>query len=227
MHDCSQDGVANETKRSDNWYYRDAISAGVRSILERRPKERRLPGWCGTDISISTETPAKRNRWGHRDSIMILVAYRHGFRAAELVDLRWDQRLRQRYPACRSFRQRASSAFGEAEAVTGFARQLANPLKLRTTGNGCSPFDLSEQVREEAPCHSSKAIRPSRDPRRPVLDAKRRSGCSTVFGTLILGTTCGYSNASNAIRWFGATEASRQTPVFKRRGDATERSALA
>jgi integrase len=34
---------------------------------------------------------AKRNRWGHRDSTMILVAYRHGLRASELVDLRWDQ----------------------------------------------------------------------------------------------------------------------------------------
>jgi integrase len=34
---------------------------------------------------------ATRNRWGHRDSTMVLVAYRHGLRAAELVDLRWDQ----------------------------------------------------------------------------------------------------------------------------------------
>jgi type 1 fimbriae regulatory protein FimB/type 1 fimbriae regulatory protein FimE len=34
---------------------------------------------------------AKRNRWGHRDATMVLVAYRHGLRAAELVDLRWDQ----------------------------------------------------------------------------------------------------------------------------------------
>jgi hypothetical protein len=31
------------------------------------------------------------NRWGHRDASMILLAYRHGLRAAELVDLRWDQ----------------------------------------------------------------------------------------------------------------------------------------
>jgi integrase len=36
-------------------------------------------------------TAAKKNRWGHRDATMILVAYRHGLRAAELVDLRWDQ----------------------------------------------------------------------------------------------------------------------------------------
>jgi len=33
----------------------------------------------------------KENRWGHRDSTMILAAYRHGLRASELTDLRWDQ----------------------------------------------------------------------------------------------------------------------------------------
>ncbi len=34
---------------------------------------------------------AKANRWGHRDATMILLAYRHGLRVSELVDLRWDQ----------------------------------------------------------------------------------------------------------------------------------------
>ena len=34
---------------------------------------------------------AGNNRWEHRDSTMILVAYRHGLRVSELVDLRWDQ----------------------------------------------------------------------------------------------------------------------------------------
>ena len=34
---------------------------------------------------------AKANRHGHRDATMILIAFRHGLRAAELVDLRWDQ----------------------------------------------------------------------------------------------------------------------------------------
>ena len=33
----------------------------------------------------------KANRWGHRDATMVLVAFRHGLRASELVDLRWDQ----------------------------------------------------------------------------------------------------------------------------------------
>jgi integrase len=34
---------------------------------------------------------ARSNRYGHRDATMVLVAYRHGLRVAELVDLRWDQ----------------------------------------------------------------------------------------------------------------------------------------
>jgi type 1 fimbriae regulatory protein FimB/type 1 fimbriae regulatory protein FimE len=45
-----------------------------------------------TDAEVAklTET-AKGNRYGHRDVTMILLAYRHGLRASELVDLRWDQ----------------------------------------------------------------------------------------------------------------------------------------
>src|SRR5262249_50162544 len=34
---------------------------------------------------------ATGNRHGQRDATMILVAYRHGLRGPELVDLRWDQ----------------------------------------------------------------------------------------------------------------------------------------
>lgn len=34
---------------------------------------------------------ARSNRHGHRDATMILVAYRHGLRASELTDLRWEQ----------------------------------------------------------------------------------------------------------------------------------------
>jgi integrase len=33
----------------------------------------------------------KGNRHAHRDATMILVAFRHGLRAAELVVLRWDE----------------------------------------------------------------------------------------------------------------------------------------
>jgi len=34
---------------------------------------------------------ARRNRCGHRDATAIVLAYRHGLRASELCDLRWDQ----------------------------------------------------------------------------------------------------------------------------------------
>jgi integrase len=34
---------------------------------------------------------AKDNRYGHRDALMVLLAFRHGLRAGEVVDLRWDQ----------------------------------------------------------------------------------------------------------------------------------------
>jgi integrase len=36
-------------------------------------------------------TAARRNRHGHRDATMILIAFRHGLRASEVADLRWDQ----------------------------------------------------------------------------------------------------------------------------------------
>jgi integrase len=34
---------------------------------------------------------AKGGRWGHRDATMILIAYRHGLRAAEIADLEWSE----------------------------------------------------------------------------------------------------------------------------------------
>ena len=44
---------------------------------------------------------AGSNRYGSRDALMVLLAYRHGLRAAEVVDLRWGaSRLQDRVPAC-------------------------------------------------------------------------------------------------------------------------------
>lgn len=53
---------------------------------ELRTREHLLPGEVSMLIAA-----AKDNRHGHRDATMILTAYRHGFRAGELCDLRWDQ----------------------------------------------------------------------------------------------------------------------------------------
>jgi integrase len=34
---------------------------------------------------------ARGNRYGGRDALMILMAYRHGLRASEVTDLKWEQ----------------------------------------------------------------------------------------------------------------------------------------
>ena len=53
---------------------------------------------------------AKANRYGLRDATMILMAFRHGLRAAELVDLRWEQveLVPQRGAACASGQARGA-----------------------------------------------------------------------------------------------------------------------
>ena len=59
----------------------------------RRPKNadvRTREYLTPTEVERTLEA-AKGNRHGHRDATMLLVAYRHGLRASELVDLRWEQ----------------------------------------------------------------------------------------------------------------------------------------
>jgi len=64
-----------------------------RTVAPRRPPNRDLrTREYLTEAEVERlMKAATRNRWGHRDSTMVLVAYRHGLRASELVDLRWDQ----------------------------------------------------------------------------------------------------------------------------------------
>ena len=57
-----------------------------RPNVELRTREHLTRG----EVEVLIEA-AKANRYGHRDATMILLAFRHGLRAAELCDLRWDQ----------------------------------------------------------------------------------------------------------------------------------------
>jgi site-specific recombinase XerD len=43
------------------------------------------------EVEKLISTARKSSRYGHRDATMILLAYRHGFRASELCDLQWHQ----------------------------------------------------------------------------------------------------------------------------------------
>ena len=64
-----------------------------RTVMPQRPPNadlRTREHLTEAEVQLLMEV-ARKNRWGHRDATMILMAYRHGFRPAELVDLRWDQ----------------------------------------------------------------------------------------------------------------------------------------
>jgi integrase len=64
-----------------------------RTVVPRRRKNsdiRTREHLTKDEVERLTEA-AKANRYGHRDALMILLTFRHGLRAAEVCDLRWEQ----------------------------------------------------------------------------------------------------------------------------------------
>lgn len=64
-----------------------------RTVTPRRAENAKLRTreyLTAAEVEKLTEA-ARGNRYGHRDATMILTTYRHGLRAAEVCDLRWDQ----------------------------------------------------------------------------------------------------------------------------------------
>jgi hypothetical protein len=59
---------------------------------------------CDGEIGIATAQieAAGKNRQGQRDALMVLLAYRHGLRAAEVVDLRWGSKSTSKPGPCTS-----------------------------------------------------------------------------------------------------------------------------
>jgi integrase len=62
------------------------VAPTQRPNAELRTRKHLTPG----EVEALVEA-TKANRHGQRDATMILLAFRHGLRAAELCDLRWDQ----------------------------------------------------------------------------------------------------------------------------------------
>ena len=59
---------------------------------ERRPNADLRTREYLTEAEVERLTnAARKNRWGHRDATMVLLAYRHGLRASELVDRGGEQ----------------------------------------------------------------------------------------------------------------------------------------
>ena len=64
-----------------------------RTVVPRRPKNtdlRTREHLTDREVEKLIEA-AGENRHGQRDALMVLLAYRHGLRASEVVDLRWEQ----------------------------------------------------------------------------------------------------------------------------------------
>jgi type 1 fimbriae regulatory protein FimB/type 1 fimbriae regulatory protein FimE len=68
-----------------------AIANGTVPPRRRPNKELRTREYLTPDEVERLLEALRGNRHGQRDAAMALIAYRHGLRAAELVDLRWSQ----------------------------------------------------------------------------------------------------------------------------------------
>jgi integrase len=68
------------------------VKTKAKAMPGRRPNaELRSREYLTEDEVSKLCEAAKANRWGQRDATMIMVAFRHGLRASEVTDLRWDQ----------------------------------------------------------------------------------------------------------------------------------------
>jgi type 1 fimbriae regulatory protein FimE len=67
-----------------------AVNGTVPPLRRPKPADARRH-LTPTEVEQLMEAAGKRGRYGHRDRTLILVAYRHGLRAGEVVALRWDQ----------------------------------------------------------------------------------------------------------------------------------------
>src|SRR6476620_9321281 len=117
-------------------------TVGRKSDAEYRPREHLTE----REVERLVEA-AKDNRWSHRDSTMVLLAFRHGLRASELVDLRWEQvdlengilhvrRLKQGTPATHPLTGRELRALRRLQREAGgspfvFVSERGTPFATR------------------------------------------------------------------------------------------------
>ena len=106
---------------------------------------------------------ARGNRHGHRDATMVLLAYRHGLRAAELVDLR--SRIKS---TC------------EPRPCTSAGSRKARPARIRSSVTNCARCGGSSasRSRNRRSCSRLSGVRRSPLPASPASNAIALSiGC--------------------------------------------------
>jgi len=113
----------------DSWHWTTEAAPQRRGPLARVPDRRR-----------GQSAAAGENRNGHRDATMILVAYRHGLRAGELVTLRWDA------VDFAHGRLHVSRLKGSAESVHPLSgRELRALRRLKRDQDPASPFMFTSE----------------------------------------------------------------------------------
>jgi type 1 fimbriae regulatory protein FimB/type 1 fimbriae regulatory protein FimE len=124
---------------------------------------------------------ARQNRHGHRDATMILIAFRHGLRASEVVDLRWDQ-----VDFCRAVLhvRRTKQGTPSVHPLTGLEMRALHRLQRETKA---SPFVFVSERR--APFTAAGFAR-----------MMERAGAKAKFGFKahphMLRHACGYALAN-------------------------------
>src|SRR4051794_27170711 len=76
------------------WAKRAAPIIENRKVLPSRPKNadvRTREYLTPDEVERLCRAASDEGRHGHRDATLLLLAFRHGLRASELVALRWDQ----------------------------------------------------------------------------------------------------------------------------------------
>ena len=125
------------------------------------------------------------NRWGHRDGTMILVAYRHGLRVGELIDLRWDQ---VEFENARLHVRRAKNGTPSVHPIHGDERRALR--KLQREQDPKSPFVFTT---ERGGPFSVSAFQ------RLVARAGEAAGLGFAAHPHMLRHACGYALANKGI----------------------------
>src|SRR5262245_37325677 len=118
----------------------------VNGTVTRRPPLRRRNGEVRareylTDAEVNRLIAAAgSNRNGHRDATMVLTAYRHGLRVAELVWLRWDS---VDFAHGRLHVRRAKGGSESVHPLSG--RELRALRRLKRDQEPTSPFIFTSE----------------------------------------------------------------------------------
>ncbi len=127
----------------------------------------------------------KGNRWAQRDATMLLVAFRHGLRVAELVDLRWDQ---IEFENGRLHVRRAKHGTPSVHPIHG--DELRELRKLQREQDPVSPFVF---VTERSGPFSVSAFQ------RLVLRAGEAAKLGFAVHPHMLRHACGYALANKGV----------------------------